>query len=287
MATAPLIAHLAHPDGDPEGVAALQAAFRGINPGYDVVSHRACRALAATQASRVVFVVTGGAVVDVGAGSSPVEVGDVILMRAGERWQADADVNLVAFTVPEPLPDELPTFLRPDHDPLLTDTPGGCADEADAYRRIVLTWLRDVGPYTFRALNAHRVRMWDSFSHYHPPEGGFDELYLVQEIRPGAHVIVSTRREEIERPESVTAESVNGLLQRLEPEPGDLVMIPRGVIHRGVGGVLAHVITVPGFKPGFEIGVDHHLRSINERLGLPADERLPFQQTASDAPLVK
>jgi hypothetical protein len=54
-----------------------------------------------------------------------------------------------------------------------------------------------------------------------------------------------------------------------------------------VGGVLAQVVTVPGFKPGFEVGVDHHLRAINERLGLEGAGALPFQEAASEGPLIK
>ena len=62
---------------------------------------------------------------------------------------------------------------------------------------------------------------------------------------------------------------------------GDLIYLPRGTIHRGVWGVLAQVITVPGFKPGAEIGVDHHLKKINTNLGLEGDERVPFCTNAA------
>ena len=51
--------------------------------------------------------------------------------------------------------------------------------------------------------------------------------------------------------------------------------------------VLAQVITVPGFRPGAEIGVDHHLRAANERLGLAGDAALPFNAEASLAPVVR
>ena len=47
------------------------------------------------------------------------------------------------------------------------------------------------------------------------------------------------------------------------------------------------MITVPGFIPGSEIGVDHHLRAINERLGLRGERALPFNAEASEGPVVK
>ena len=68
---------------------------------------------------------------------------------------------------------------------------------------------------------------------------------------------------------------------------GDLVYLPRGVMHRGLGGVLAQVITVAGFRPGAEIGVDHHLRAINERLGLAQGEALPYHAAAAVRAVVK
>jgi len=59
------------------------------------------------------------------------------------------------------------------------------------------------------------------------------------------------------------------------------------LIHRGLGGVLAQVITVPGFRPGAEIGVDHHLRAISEKLGLSGDEMIPYHADAATEALVK
>ena len=68
---------------------------------------------------------------------------------------------------------------------------------------------------------------------------------------------------------------------------GDLVYLPRGTVHRGVDGVLAHVIAAPGFVPGTEIGVDHHLRRINGLLGLKGEDALPFHVPAAEAAVVK
>ena len=175
---------------------------------------------------------------------------------------------------------ELPSFLRPDWHPGITDTPGGCATERGAYRRVVLTWLRRNGRFNYRALNAHRVRISDSFTHYHPLDGGFDEFYLVQMLQPGARLLTSTRTEDIVA-ESVRADEVDELFESHELRKGELVYIPRGVVHRGLGGVLAHVITAPGFVPGAEIGVDHHLRAINEKLGLRGKRALPLHEAGA------
>ncbi|NRA97339.1 MAG: hypothetical protein HRU14_14145 [Planctomycetes bacterium] len=278
MSTGPVIAHLGRPGGDGAGFAALRCAFRERNPEHDVAWYPAVAALEAEDSHRIAFVASAD------GGSS---VGDILVMRPGARRSLRRPADLLVFTLPEAVPEDVPDEIRPDHDPRITDTPGGCAEEEDAYRRICLTWLQDNGPYTYHALNAHRVRMWDSFSHYHPADDGFDEMYLVQEVRPGGHIVVSAHRERIETPDEVTREEAAGLLDRLHPEVGDLVFIPRGVIHRGVGGVLAHVITVPGFRPGCEVGVDHHLRAIGERLGMGADDGLMWQESASRGPMIK
>jgi hypothetical protein len=234
-----------------------------------------------------VFVQAGRATGRVDGGISPLACGDVVTLRSGETLATDAPLDLVAFAVPEALPEDVPTFVRPDRDPRIADSPGGCATDSGAYRRVLLTWLGKNGPYLFHGLNCHRVRMTDSFSHYHPRERGFDELYLVQGVEPGARLYTSTRVETIERPDEVRAEDVADLVDVVEPEIGDLIYVGRGEMHRAVGGVLAQVITVPGFVPGCEIGVDHHLRAISERLGLRGARALPFNVEASEGPVVK
>ncbi len=264
----------------------LALAFAANNPGYTIAHVRGIRALAPAATPRVVFVARGDGEACTERATSGFGVGDVILLRAQESMQADADLDAVVFAVPEEFTDAVPTFLRPDADPALCDQPGGCATDADAYRRILLTWDQTAGPYTCRALNAHRVRMDDSFSHFHPRADGFDELYLVQGTRPGAAILHAQDGERILVPETVTAADAAELVQRIPVARGDLVYIPRGEMHRGVDGVLAQVITVPGFVPGKEIGVDHCLRAINERLGLRGEAALPFHAAASGAPRI-
>ncbi|MGK0483173.1 MAG: hypothetical protein ACJAQ3_003155, partial [Planctomycetota bacterium] len=148
----------------------------------------------------------------------------------------------------------------------------------DAYRRILLTWQGKVGPYLYHAINAHRVRILDSFTHYHPKEGGFDEFYLVQEAPPGAELIVSEHLDAIQGLAAVTRDDVQDLLRRIPLSAGDLIYLPRTVVHRGLGGAVVQVITVPGFVPGAEIGVDSDLTKLNRRLGLSGDQALPVHR---------
>ena len=195
-------------------------------------------------------------------------VGDLVLLRPKERIFLQQEIGVLSFTLEEPLPEGLPTVIRPDHDPQITDTPGGCATESGAYRRVCLTWEGKNGPYLYQGLNAHRVRIRDSFTHYHPVDGGFDELYLVQDALPGSEIIVCERLAELLDPSGLDAESASTLLRRIPVKTGDLVLLPRGTAHRGVGGILAQVITVPGFVPGAELGVDDAIRAVNAEFDL-------------------
>ena len=275
-------------EGDTAAFAEMRTAFQACNPGYDMQYYQQVSNLPSAAASRLAFVQHGGGTASIpGADRSKVAVGDIICLREAQEVRLDSLLDLLVFTVPDTLPGELPAFIRPDWDPNITDTPGGCATETGAYRRILLTWLGKNGPYLYHGLNAHRVRIMDSFTHYHPEEGGFDEFYLVQMALPEARILTSPRVDLIEAPETVTAEQAKNLLRETPLQVGDLVYLPRGVAHRGLGGVLAQVITVPGFIPGSEIGLDHHLRAVNERLVLPAGEALPYNREASREAVVK
>lgn len=287
-------------DADSAKFNAIREAFTERNPGYDMTYLPATQNLEPQDYTQVIFVqaiegvtnqdVMGRAIITKSSNSqkkSEAIVGDILILEKGERLQTDVEMGLMVFQVPEEPQNDIPSFIRPDWDPNITDVPGGCATDIDAYRRILLTWKEDVGEYIFHALNAHRVRIRDSFSHYHPKVGGFDEFYLVQLVEPGAKIITSEDTELITHPEEVTQSQTDGLMQEYELEVGDLVYLPRGVIHRGYGGVVAQVITVPGFIPGSEIGVDHHIRAINERLSLAGDRALPYNLEASAEPVIR
>lgn len=278
------VAHLGQ--GDSEGLASIREAFTERNPGYDLHFFGQTKKIKGENAQRLAFVQQGGGTAEFTDGtSSKISVGDIIHLPPQQTMVTDSLIDYLVFTVPDPLPEATPTFIRPDWDENITDTPGGCATETGAYRRILLTWKKDVGPYIYHALNAHRVRITDSFTHYHPIEGGFDEFYLVQMVQPNARLITSNQVEKITNPKSVKADEVDDLLQSTNLEVGDLVYLPRGIAHRGVDGVLAQVITIPGFIPGSEIGIDHHLREINERFAQQPD--LPLNEDASASAVIR
>lgn len=272
--------------------AAIATAFATANPGHSLAWQPATHQLATATQARIALIQRGAGTAHIQPATAPprsseVIVGDVLVLEPGESAQFSAPVDLLVFTVAEVPDAAVPRVIRPDWDPRITDTPGGCATDGQAYRRVLLTWLGKNGPYTFHGLNVHRVRIDDSFTHYHPAVGGFDEFYLVQAVRDGARLLYSMRTAAIVRPETIARDEVAGLLQSLPLQVGDLVYLPRGVVHRGLGGVLTQVITVPGFVPGAEIGVDHHLRAINERFGLVGAEALPLHAEGATRVIVR
>lgn len=280
------IAHLAQ--GDKVAFDVIKTAFKKANPAYDLHYFDKINALDKLKQERVAFVQTGGGTATLTSGaSSKFSIGDIIVLKPEEGLQTDSLASFLVFTVPQKVPDEIPTFIRPDWDENITDIPGGCATETNAYRRILLTWKKNVGRYRFHSLNAHRVRIMDSFSHYHPKIGGFDEFYLVQMAQPKAKLITSNKVEWIENPMTVTKEQTEELVRTTNLSVGDLVYLPRGLMHRGLDGVLAQVITVPGFIPGAEIGVDFHLKAINQNLKLEEDKQIPYNLEASDRVVIK
>ena len=278
----------------------IRKAFTSGNPGYDLNYYKEIEIVKSSNNVQVLFVQEIEGVTDqerianvmVSGGSNAVResqaiVGDIIILYQKETMVSDKALGLLVFAVPKEPKQELPSFIRPDWDPDITDIPGGCATEIDDYRRILLTWTKDVGKYVYHALNAHRVRIRDSFSHYHPVKGGFDEFYLVQMAEPEAKIFTSVRTALITDPERIRKQDVDGLIEAHHLKTGYLVYIPKGVIHRGFGGALVHVITVPGFIPGSEIGVDHHLRAINERFGLKRRKALPFNREFSASQVIR
>lgn len=266
----------------------IKKAFEENNAGFTLDFLHQVNDVSAADEQRVAFLQAGGGTATLSTNeSSKVSVGDIILLHKGTTMTLDSLVDLLVFTTIDPPSDSIPRFIRPDWDPNITDVPGGCATETGAYRRILLTWLGNVGKYLYKNLNAHRVRITNSFTHYHPPEGGFDEFYLVQMVQPGAAIITIDDYTKVVDQRHLNPDEVKGLIKKTELNVGDLIYLPRGVIHRGIGGVLAQVITVPGFIPGAEIGVDHHLKNINDKLKLASTDTLPYYPPGSEAPMIK
>ncbi|MEX2565496.1 MAG: hypothetical protein WD431_06110 [Cyclobacteriaceae bacterium] len=274
-----------HEEGSP-GLEAIRKDFKAKNPGHDLFYFPATKQVPSHDHTQVLFVQQGGGTATItdnqGAKkSSKVSIGDILWLQEGETMEADSLLGLLAFILPDKPENVIPSFIRPDWDEKNTDTPGGCATETNAYRRILLTWSENVGNYIYHSINAHRVRIRDSFSHYHPIDKGFDEFYLVQMVLPGAKLFTSDKIDQISDPDAINKEQIDDLIKEHSLNVGDLIYLPRGVMHRGFGGVLAQVIAVPGFIPGSEIGVDHFLKRINEKLGLNGSTSLPFNKQAS------
>ncbi len=262
---------------DASDIGQVRSQFEAANPGH-TLEWLPDTPLFQASAPTVAFVQVGEGMCTLGKETSPYEVGDLLRLRQGDTVLFDPPAGVLVFTLPKPLAASRPSNIRPDWDENITDTPGGCATEGDAYRRILLTWQGKNGPYLSRQINAHRVRIWDSFTHYHPKEGGFDEFYLVQEAPPGARLVVGEDLAGILDPDDLGPEDAAGLLRSIPIQPDDLVYLPRGMVHRGVGGAVVQVITVPGFVPGAEIGVDRQLEEINSRFELQGDRALPVHR---------
>jgi hypothetical protein len=275
-----LVAHLGRPGGDQRGLDELRRRFARSSNGCELW-YGPIAELGPSSETRVLFVQEGAGWAGVQRSGtrllSEVVPGDVILLRPGESLASEPGLRALGFQLAGQPPPGIPSFLRPDVDEAIVDAPGGCAPETGAYRRLILTWLPENGPYVFRALNAHRVRIVDSPTHYHPLEGGFDEFYLVQEAEPGARLLVSRAVESIETGR-VEREETATLFETIPLERGDLVHLPRGTIHRGLGGILAQVIALPGFVPGGEIVLDDQLHALNRRLAPSGAQALPVHE---------
>ncbi len=277
--------------GDEAGFAAVKQLFESRNPGHRM------RWLPATsrfqvKVPSVAFLQSSGAQVLLpptsiaseggsdgsdtsGGNTSAYSIGDVLCLPVGQHCVFDPPADLLVFELPQPIAADLPQLIRPDWDDRITDTPGGCATEGDAYRRILLTWLGKNGPYLSQQINAHRVRIHDSFTHYHPLVGGFDEFYLVQEAPPGAKLLVGEHLHRMLEPGELKRADAKQLLREIPLQTDDLIYLPRGVVHRGLGGAVVQVITIPGFVPGAEIPVDEEIRRINAQLKLNDADALP------------
>ena len=277
QAAAAQTVQVAHLDEQASGMDAIREQFEQANPGYGLTWLPQASQLGATNAT-VALVQSGSGMCVHPGGKSAYALGDLFCLNSGESLQLEPPASLLVFTLPQPLASSPPAVIRPDWDEKITDQPGGCATAGDAYRRILLTWQGKNGPYRSRQINVHRVRIHDSFTHYHPLKGGFDEFYLVQEAPVGARLLLSEELDTLLAPKSVSKKQSAGLLREIHLRVGDLIYLPRGTVHRGMGGAVVQVITTPGFVPGAEISVDGEIEAINERLQLQGTDALPFHR---------
>ncbi|MEX2397929.1 MAG: hypothetical protein WD491_12910 [Balneolales bacterium] len=139
--------------GDEAGLKSIREAFTARNPGYDLNYLKDIREVGPQAYTQVIFVQEIEGVTDQeGLAQATITdhsgfqkeseaiVGDILILHPGEKMQADPEVGLLVFQVPEEPGVELPSFIRPDWDDNITDIPGGCATDIDAFRRILLTW---------------------------------------------------------------------------------------------------------------------------------------------------
>ena len=291
LAPPPTIARLDLP-GAP-GFSEVKREYERRNPGTSIDFMSARKSIPTSKKARVAFVQRGegeGAVRSQAGETttSAVRVGDFLAMRPGDIATFDTPVDLVIFTVEEPFAKEIPSIIRADFDPKLSDTPGGCATDPGAYRRLLLTWDPERGPYVHHGLNCHRVRIDDSFTHYHPVDTGWDEFYLVQGAPEGAVLLTSRHTDQLEREDiggrgsRLNALEATGVLEEHTLHNGSLVLLPRGLTHRGLGGAVVQVIAVPGFKPGNEIPMDRAIKQVNGRFALTGGKALPLHAAGID-----
>ena len=194
-------ATIAHLDSENPDVSQIRSRFEAANPGYRLQWETGVSRLEVSQPS-LAFVQSGEGTASGESWTFAFGVGDLFRLDEGmDPVLLDPPADLLIFGLPHPeWPIRLysPILIRPDWDEKITNTPGGCAAEEEAYRRILLTWQESNGPYLSHQINAHRVRIRDSFTHYHPVDGGFDEFYLVQMVQPGGCILTSPHVKAIE-----------------------------------------------------------------------------------------
>ena len=202
---------------------------------------------------------------------SEVGPGDRVLLRPGEELFAQAAITALAIRSPHPLPPSLPTFLR-----------------ATDGRPPALSWLPAAGPGTaahaYQGLNVERVHVRDTPTHVHPREGGFDVLLWVRSTAAPTSLVDLGDAAWLARTDDALRGELAQRARSVALEPGSLVYVPRGVVHRIIGDAEVDVVAIPGFLPGGERTVDAELRALNERFGLSGATALPVYDPAPGAP---
>lgn len=200
------------------------------------------------------------------AGSwEPVGVGDqlVVSAEAPLRLRGSLRYWWIEDLDPTDRPEAAVRRLR-----YLKDTAGGCAPGFDAFRRLPLTWhagLGAAGPASADGLNrvnCHALHIGAELSrtHYHPQEpigGGQPQFELYFALDPAQWRLGTAGR--AARLYTFPAIGDWSRYEVTDLTPGTIALIPAGTGHRGCD-VFAHIVTLPGFKPGNELYLDRAIR---------------------------
>jgi len=192
----------------------------------------------------------------------PVKSGDQLTACGDEQIPVRGNFHCMAVEHKSRTTSHTSTARRLEY---LLDTAGGCSFDFEPYRRLPLTWHVDTpGGHGdgLNFVNAHVVNIPQELSstHFHPPvvleRGGIPqtEMYLV--LDPITAGIDDKGR----KPGILLFPDLRDLAQfdQIDLVPGDLVLIPPGVGHRGLD-VFVNVLTIPGFKPHNEFYIDRHI----------------------------
>jgi len=269
LASAPVHVH----GGAPRNWARLCRAVEVAHPGIRA-RHVALSRTGADKRPRLLLVTQGSGPVGVQRRSTRVArvvgPGDLVFLREGQVLSTESPIQALELRMSSPLPTGLPTFIgfaestHPDSE---------ASSGKEPLRVDVLDWQPGGAP-AYADLNVKLVQLDDAPTHYHPEEGGFDEVVFVRDAEPGAGVLLSTKREAIET-RTVERAEVSTLLRPIALTAGDVLFVPRGLVHRPRGRSSVVVIALPGFVPGGEVRLDDDLRAINAALELEGDAALP------------
>jgi hypothetical protein len=205
---------------------------------------------------------TQGSSVKTSGSWEPVGVGDQLVACGDEAVRVRGNFRCLSIEHLGRTRSHISTARRLSY---LLDTAGGCGFDFEPYRRLPLTWFVDAPGGRGDGenfVNAHVVNIASELSstHFHPrivAEGGGIpqiEMYLV--LDPKACGIDDKGRQ----PAILLFPDLRDLTrhEKIDLSPGDLVLIPPGVGHRGLD-VFVNVLTIPGFKPHNEFYIDQHI----------------------------
>ncbi len=196
----------------------------------------------------------------------PVGVGDQLIVRAEAPLRLRGSLRYWWIEDVDPAaPSEAAGVRRLRY---LKDTAGGCAPGFDAFRRLPLTWYTDLGgdgqasTDGSNRVNCHALHIGAELSrtHYHPQEpigGGQPQFEIYFALDPAQWRLGTAGR--AARLYTFPAIGDWSRYEVTDLTPGTIALIPAGTGHRGCD-VFAHIVTVPGFKPGNELYLDRAIR---------------------------